>query len=92
MNLARIFAEKTCPVCGYQLQFQPWSGDVIERSCPCCGIFFGIDDSNKNTREVIYRIRRLRWIAFRKRWLGYTPQPADYDPDEQLARLEELEK
>jgi len=45
MNLARIYDERLCPVCGYKLDFTPWDGgEFVERSCPCCGIHFGYDD------------------------------------------------
>ena len=68
MNLARIFAEQLCPVCGYKLDFKPWSGEDRERHCPCCGIHFGDDDADELKREATYLKWRDHWINNGRRW------------------------
>lgn len=90
MNLERLFSEKVCPVCGNQLNFTPWAGDVqSEKSCPCCGIHFGYDDLDVDRRSATYRAFRRRWLSYGKRWWS-DPAPTDFDADKQLARLERL--
>jgi uncharacterized Zn finger protein (UPF0148 family) len=88
MNLARIFAAQLCPACGYKLDFQPWSGHDSERHCPCCGIHFGIDDKDQAQREAVYLNWRNRWLSTERRWWSKEPEPADYNPSWQMARLE----
>jgi CRISPR/Cas system-associated protein Cas10 (large subunit of type III CRISPR-Cas system) len=90
MNLARIFAEQLCPACGYKLDFQPWSGRDSERHCPSCGIHFGIDDKDEAEREAVYLNWRNRWLSTERRWWSKEPEPADYDPTSQMARLKQL--
>jgi hypothetical protein len=93
MNLARLYAEQLCPVCGFKLDFKPWVNDVPkERPCPCCGIHFGDDDANKDERENVYLTFRQRWIKDGRRWWSAAPQPVDYNPPWQMARLEEFSK
>ncbi len=80
--------QQLCPVCGFDLSFTPWSiGIEAERPCPCCGIHFGHDDRLGCPREEIYATWRRRWIEEGKRWWSTAPRPADFNPDEQLARL-----
>jgi Zn ribbon nucleic-acid-binding protein len=91
MNLERLFSEKTCPACGHQLDFSPWKdGTQVEIPCPSCGIHFGHDDADAAHRAGAYRAWRLRWIGTGKRWWSTRPEPPDFNPNEQLARLELL--
>ena len=90
MNLARIFAEQLCPVCGYKLEFTPWSGEDRERHCPCCGILFGIDDKDEARREAVYLNWRNRWLSTDRRWWSKKPEPANFDPIGQLTQLEQF--
>jgi hypothetical protein len=93
MNLARLYAEQICPVCGFKLDFQPWVNDVpTECPCPCCGTHFGYDDADKSKRERVYLEFRNRWIKDGRRWWSKPPAPPDYNPDQQLANLARLEK
>ena len=90
MNQPNI-SEKLCPVCGYELGFTPWeSGVQSEAICPCCGIHFGSDDQVEALRWQKYIAWRRRWINDGKKWWSNEPVPADFDPNEQLARLERL--
>ncbi|MEX0612927.1 MAG: hypothetical protein WD738_09765 [Pirellulales bacterium] len=90
MNLARLFAEQICPVCGCQLEFTPWGRTTQpETPCPCCGIHFGHDDSDPERREAVYKAWRRRWLGYGKRWWR-GPEPPRFNPDEQLAQLERL--
>jgi hypothetical protein len=91
MNLARIFAEQLCPVCGFKLDFKPWAEAAAkekEQVCPCCGIHFGYDDQNEKEREAVYLTWRERWIEDGRRWWSKIPAPVDFNPPWQLARLE----
>jgi hypothetical protein len=91
MDLARFYRERLCPCCGYSLNFTPWENGVgNEKPCPCCGIHFGWDDLDEARREEVYFNWRKRWIVNRKRWWSSKPMPPNYNPDEQLKRLERL--
>ena len=91
MNLARIYAAQICPVCGFKLDFTPWdNGKQIDRDCPCCGITFGLDDHDEAHREATYLRLRKQWTENGRRWWSKKPQPEDYNPSWQLARLEHL--
>jgi hypothetical protein len=93
VNLARLYAERICPACGFKLDFTPWqNGVATERPCLCCGIYFGYDDADESGRESIYLLWRQRWIEGGRRWWASREQPADFNPPWQLARLEVLEK
>jgi uncharacterized protein len=54
-----------CPVCGYDLGFEPWHGEsASDEICPCCGIQFGYNDAtggNPEARDQIYSRWRQRW-------------------------------
>jgi len=90
MNLAKLYAEKICPVCGNQLDFSPQVADRDnELACLCCGIHFGHDDADAMHREDIYETWRRHWISYGKRWWR-GKVPSDFNPDEQLRRLERL--
>src|SRR4051812_7169359 len=90
MNLARLYSERICPACGYQLDFTPWAADSqFVRPCPCCGLHFGLDDADPVHRAGTYRKWRFQWIGYGKRWWS-AKQPADYDPAAQLKRLEQV--
>ncbi|HEX7289043.1 MAG TPA: hypothetical protein VF532_22855 [Candidatus Angelobacter sp.] len=55
-----------CPVCGYDLGFKPWDGEIpSDEICPSCGIQFGYADvagRNLTQRQAIYEEWRRRWI------------------------------
>ena len=81
-----------CPVCGYELDEQPWVGDsASDEICPSCGIQFGYDDAIDGTdeREKVYRDWRTQWIAAGMPWFSQgTPPPATgWDPRRQLERV-----
>lgn len=85
--------ESDCPVCGYHLGFRPWIGHTASfKSCPCCGIEFGYDDTSKGrfqgTRGQIYAQWRADWILWGTPWhdLDSAP-PNDWNPIAQLAGL-----
>src|SRR4051794_12084011 len=90
MNLARLYAAQICPACGNRLEFTPWAeGAAEDRPCPCCGVHFGLDDADLIRREMTYRRWRRQWISYGKRWWS-AAAPPDFDPEEQLRRLEQL--
>jgi len=82
-----------CPVCGYELDFEPWDGDSpADEICPSCGIQFGYDDfvadGDLEARKEIYDRWRESWIKQGMRWFSSgRPQPPDWNPEEQLRRL-----
>jgi hypothetical protein len=88
MNVARLYAEKLCPVCGFKLSFTPWENPAIGQHCPCCGMHFGLDDMDESRREQTYVESRMRWIKMGRLWWSRQPQPEDYNPVWQIARLE----
>ena len=56
-----------CPVCAYNLDFEPWTKDSpSDEICPSCGIQFGYDDAaggNHDSRQTIYTKWRERWVS-----------------------------
>jgi predicted amidophosphoribosyltransferase len=88
MNLVRLYDERICPACGNQLDFSPQAADQgHEHACLCCGIHFGYDDADALHREGTYKKWRRIWISYGKRWWR-GEVPLDFNPDEQLRRLE----
>lgn len=83
-----------CPVCGYDLGFEPWVEDsASDEYCPSCGIQFGYHDVTEasgiiGTREQIYVQWRERWVSGRMKWdsKGISP-PSNWNPKEQLKRI-----
>jgi hypothetical protein len=90
----RVIQSTLCPVCGYNLGFEPWKGDSASHEmCPSCGIEFGYDDvpeasGAKGTREQIHTRWRKKWVKGGMKWAsqGITP-PADWNPSKQLKRV-----
>jgi hypothetical protein len=68
-----------CPVCGYDMDDPPRGYNI----CPSCGTEFGLHDLNASVLEL-----REAWIKSGPKWWSATdPQPANWDPYLQLARL-----
>lgn len=84
-----------CPVCGFQLWFEPWRGSSpSDEICPSCGIQFGYDDAaggDASKRTAIYKTWRERWIARGMPWASKSTEnrPTDWDPQRQLERLKD---
>jgi hypothetical protein len=81
-----------CPVCGYDLGFEPWVGDSASHEiCPSCGIEYGYDDFTGGDiykREKVYSSWRDEWIAAGMPWCSRgRAQPPDWNPKEQLLKL-----
>ena len=80
-----------CPVCGYDLGFEPWEGDTSsDEICPSCGIQFGYDDvpaggGLQGTPQDIYEQWRSTWIEQGMPWfsVGRLP-PQAWNPQQQL--------
>ncbi len=85
-------ANNICPVCGYDLGFQPRNGDSpSDEICPSCGIQFGYDDARGGEfREGQYFGWRKKWAQDGHRWYSSKPQPQDWNPEEQLKNLHGL--
>lgn len=67
-------------MCGFALKYPPEDFNI----CPSCGVEFGAD-------TVEYTIEELKqaWISRGMRWTSpVLPEPANYNPVEQLSRLE----
>lgn len=81
----------TCPACGYELWFEPWSGGSPGHEiCPCRGIQFGYDDftpKRVGERQAVYEDWRAAWIAEGMRWRSPSPPPAGWNSEAQLRRL-----
>lgn len=72
---------EVCPVCGYNDLRHPPDDYTI---CPCCGTEFGYDDFDTPHEEL-----RQRWINNGMRWwFEYDSPPENWNPAEQLERLE----
>ena len=85
--------ELLCPVCGFRLDQPAWTGDgPSDDICPSCGIQFGDNDAvwrDPQRRQEIYRTWRERWVAGGMKWdCDVIPKPADWNPEEQLKRLQ----
>jgi hypothetical protein len=71
--------EHLCPVCGYEMEASPKD----YRICPSCGTEFGLHDANASIDEL-----RQAWIEKGPKWWSATdPQPANWNPFQQLACL-----
>jgi hypothetical protein len=81
-----------CPVCGYDLGFQPWKGNSSsDEICPSCGIQFGYHDATPDGlegRQRIYAEWRQRWIDKGMPWssVGQLPLPS-WNPAEQVKKI-----
>ncbi len=92
-----IDSSTLCPVCGFDLGFQPWydgNGEAASHEiCPSCGIQFGYDDvfeacGIEGTREQLQSQWRDKWILGGMKWdsIGIPP-PLNWDPREKLKRI-----
>jgi hypothetical protein len=83
-----------CPVCGFDLGFEPWRGDsASDEYCPSCGIQFGYHDVTEacgmeGTREELQLQWREKWISHGMLWsIPEIPPPPDWNPRTQLKRI-----
>jgi hypothetical protein len=94
MSSASSDSAHRCPVCGYDLGFEPWrNGSPSDEICPSCGIQFGYDDVPAGAgidlrRAEVYAAWRAQWIRGGMRWWssGRRP-PQNWNPQKQLDRL-----
>ena len=87
-----------CPVCGYDLGFEPWEGGFASNeSCLCCGIEFGYHDDPdasgiQGSREQIYIQWRNKWIDSGMMWAtDESGIPDNWDPNIQLKKILDIE-
>jgi hypothetical protein len=97
-QLIALYEAKVCPCCGFQLWLEPWSGNGRFQSdeiCPCCGIQFGYTDSTPNDdllgRIEIYLSFRQNWIKSGMKFKHENAKPNDWNPQEQLERLRNVD-
>lgn len=87
-----------CPVCGYDLGFEPWYLENEEEAasheiCPSCGIQFGFDDvfeacGNEGSREELQLRWHEEWISAGMKWNSEgIPKPLNWNPIDQLKRV-----
>lgn len=81
-----------CPVCGFALDFEPWTDDLpSEEICPCCLVQFGYQDFGGGTlagRAQRHLELRQGWILQGMPWLGDAARkPTKWDPRDQLAAV-----
>jgi hypothetical protein len=78
-----------CPVCGFPgLKYMPRgpSGGGSYEICFSCHFEFGVSDDDKG---FTYETWRERWISNGMKWSAITvPQPPEWDPVEQLKRID----
>jgi hypothetical protein len=78
----------TCPVCGYPALFEPprspKSGGGSYEICSSCGFEFGVTDDDEG---YTYETWRQKWIDEGMQWYDPKPQPAGWNPRDQLDRL-----
>ena len=71
--------ENLCPVCGYEMSEPPKDYNV----CPSCGTEFGHHDVNASIQDL-----RDAWLQPSPKWWSKTdPQPDDWNPFSQVARV-----
>lgn len=81
-----------CPVCGFALGFEPWSGSSPSHEiCPSCGIQFGYDDmagGDPGRRAAVYESWRTRWLERGAPWVSAgTKKPEGWNPLVQMRRM-----
>lgn len=80
-----------CPVCGLQLDFEPWvENSGSQEICPSCGIQFGYDDfagGDRSKRADVYRGWRKKWLQTGPKWWSKSPQPLNWNPTEQIKNI-----
>jgi hypothetical protein len=73
-------AQNVCPVCGFSMEEPPRDYNI----CPSCGTEFGVHDVNATLADL-----RASWIATGPKWWSKAePQPENWNPFAQLARIE----
>jgi hypothetical protein len=84
-----LFQPNLCPVCGFDLGFQPWAGNsASDEICPCCHVQFGYDDWKEETRADVYKQWREKWISEGMKWQGKgRERPENWNPVRQLADI-----
>lgn len=79
----------TCPVCGFDQLDEPAytaAGEGLFEICPSCGFQFGVTDDDLG---IGFHEWRQAWIVKGMPWSSKgRPAPAEWDPQEQLRRLE----
>lgn len=87
-NAAPLRSDRyVCLVCGYPELTKPY-GDFFRPSyeiCPCCGYQYGYDDYIWTPID-----RRQKWMDDGMRWWSHDGPPDDWDPQQQLRRLEAM--
>ncbi len=79
-----------CRVCGLLQEEPPWGHDGKSPTydfCPCCGVEFGYGDASL----VGIRQWREKWIAAGANWDVPEQKPANWDRQEQLSRVADLQ-
>ena len=89
-----------CPVCGFQLGFKAWDGDIDSQEiCPSCGTQFGYNDAvrhqgDKDKTAKKYQEIREHWIKGGMKWWStdavHHAQPVGWDPVEQLKSISQI--
>lgn len=73
-----MVSENICPVCGYEMEEPAKDYNV----CSSCGTEFGVSDVNSSVAEL-----RDNWLESGPSWWSKTePQPADWNPLEQMTK------
>ncbi len=95
--LAKLYETSVCPVCGFQLDFEPWSHDGDCPSfeiCPCCGVQFGYTDCAPDVgvagRVEIYSRLRQAWIDSGMMWWSRRGEPVGRNPTVQFERIQNV--
>lgn len=71
--------EKTCTVCGYEMEDGPRDWNI----CPSCGTEFNLHDVNSSIKQL-----QEWWISTGPEWWSeYNPKPDGWDPLIQLRRI-----
>lgn len=77
-----------CRVCGLDYDYSPWGPheDAPDYgTCECCGAQFGVDDySVPGVKNY-----RAKWLAAGGKWFYMKLQPANWNPETQLAQVPE---
>jgi len=93
-TFSKLCESSICPVCGFQLDFQPWVGDAASHEiCPSCGIHFGYDDfaaGDLSRRVEVYSDWRHRWLDSGMTWWSKRKAPDDWNPKIQIERIRDV--
>lgn len=78
--------ELACRVCGLIQEEPPWGDDGKTPNyeiCPCCGVEFGYEDSNRNS-VMSYR---KSWTELGQQWANPNDKPESWCVEEQLENI-----